>query len=247
MVPGAMPPSPTFKAFRILYRAASPDLRDRALRHAIGSLVEVRSTRTAPPSTSLAPPSSSTTPQSAPPSRWESLRIRLRELGAADNPATRRQVAQALGLAESSLSRMLTPHHTGPGKAILDRAESWVERLHPEASENDERSIVVETERDDPHLTDNPKPNGKAVRREAEPPGGALCGPNGGTRPAKPAAARDPHKLTTEQREALTLLLSLDARGIRHAGVSGENARRAADGQAVPAEVIERLAAFLAR
>jgi hypothetical protein len=113
-----MPPSPTLKAFRILYRAASPDHRDRALRVAIASLVATPGPR--------ATPASSTTTQSAPPSRWDGLRLRLREMGAADNPDTRHHVATALGLAESSLSRMLTPHHTGPGREILATAEAWL-------------------------------------------------------------------------------------------------------------------------
>jgi hypothetical protein len=42
-------------------------------------------------------------------------------------------------------------------------------------------------------------------------------------------------------------LLSLDQRAIRKAGVAPELAERAAAGQAVPGEVVERLVAFLAR
>ena len=56
-----------------------------------------------------------------------------------------------------------------------------------------------------------------------------------------------PNKLTTQQSEALGLLLSLDQRAIRKAGVAPELAERAAAGQAVPVEVVERLVAFLAR
>jgi hypothetical protein len=111
-----MPPrSPLYTAFSALYRHAPPAAQDRALRQAIAVLV-------AP---GAAAPRLYTGPVAAPPGRWEGLRPRLREV-ASEGPGARREVAEALGLAETTLSRMLTPHHTGPGVDVLAKAEAWL-------------------------------------------------------------------------------------------------------------------------
>jgi len=218
-VPSTMPPKPLFRAFATLYRAAPPEQRDRALRHAIAALVDDRKTRTvAPPPI---PPRASPSP---PTSRWEPLRVRLREL-AGNTPAGREAVARSIGLSPTTLTKLLAPGSSGPGAAILDRAQAWLASY----SQAPEGSLVT---LGDPQSASRDTPDAKPNDRD---PAHRRAGP------------LHPNKLTTQQSEALGLLLSLDQRAIRKAGVAPELAERAAAGQAVPVEVVERLVAFLAR
>jgi len=113
------------------------------------------------------------------------------------------------------------PGSSGPGKAILDKACAWLDGQSTE----DPRARKPTPA---PRLSSDAKPNGRD-------PSHHRAGP------------LRPNRLTAQQCEALRLLLSLDLRGLRQAGISSELAERAATGQAVPSEVIERLVAFLAR
>jgi hypothetical protein len=208
-----MPPSPVFKAFRVLYRAAAPDRRDLALRAGIAALIGPEARRGTAAFVPAPTPSSSS--PSAPSTRWEGLRIRLREL-AGNDPGQREAVARSIGVSATTFSKLLAPGSSGPGQAVIGRAEAWLDAQSVGLT-NDETAT-------------------KSTGRAAD------------SRPApKPNGRSDPHKLTEQQREALALLLDLDGRAIRKAGVTAELAQRAAAGQAVPIEAIDKLTAFLTR
>jgi hypothetical protein len=119
-----MPPKPLFRAFATLFRAASQEQRDRALRQAISTLVDERGARISTPQpAAIASPASS---------RWEPLRQRLRAL-AGTTPGGREAVAGAIGLSPTTFSKFLAPSSAGPGAQVIVRAQRWVDS-HLEAA-----------------------------------------------------------------------------------------------------------------
>jgi hypothetical protein len=110
-------------AFDALFNEAEPTRQANALRAAIGALVaeeasgnacHTRQAGAARPSSAL------------PIVSWETLRPRLREIVSC-SPAGRHEVAKALGLAPSTLARMLTSHrpwqrYPRPSSSLARRA-----------------------------------------------------------------------------------------------------------------------------
>jgi hypothetical protein len=198
--------SPLYTAFSALYRHAPPAAQDRALRQAIAVLVSTHHPHAGPPG-----------PVNASAGRWDQLRPQLR--AAAAGPVGLRQVAQALGLAESTLSRMLTPHHTGPGTAILAKAEAWLTSRDSPTRASDAVSRPVSgngaAPRDPPRRSG---PNNKLSRAEREQLAGYLALDPAGVRQGAGVTAELAEKAVAGQDLAPEIVARLGAyvAGERH-------------------------------
>jgi hypothetical protein len=148
--------------------------------------------------------------------RWDALRRRLRELVNRDRKG-RIEVALHLGVAVTTLARLLGPNSDGPGIAVIERAEAWLSAAKGVAS-----------------IDTLPLASNGAASAHAEPTAG------------NDASPLPQHRLSVAQRERLAAFASLDPMELRRkAGVTPEVVDQAVAGQDLATEIIERLAAFL--
>jgi hypothetical protein len=166
----------------------------------------------------------------------------LAELAASGT--SRRELANQLGIALSTLKSVLLPHCRAPGAANLAKLRRWLERRPAPAApsgsaapqhngDGTQQVLLAKARQTGPDATTTDTGQGKSLHAASEAPDLIRGIPT-------------PTKLTVAQREKLAGYRQLDERTMRKAaGVTAEVVADAVAGRSLAPELVGRLVGFL--